>query len=98
MDQAAQATLSIIPFLNKINNHILNPLIALAFAIALLVFFWGIFQFIRSETADTQREKGKSKILWGLVGMFIMVSAFGLIRLILNTFGLSGPNYPNLGI
>ena len=80
-------------FLNKINQYILNPLILLAFAAAFLVFFWGIFQFIASQTADTAREEGKRKIFWGLFGMFIMVSAYGLIRLILGTFGISGPSY-----
>jgi hypothetical protein len=80
-------------FLDKLNQFILNPLILLAFGVAFLVFFWGIFQFIASQTTDTGREEGKRKIFWGLFGMFIMFSAFGLIRLILSTFGISGPSY-----
>ena len=81
-------------FLNKVNQFILNPLILLAFAIAFLVFFWGIFQFIFSQTVDAQRDEGKRKIFWGLFGMFIMISAYGLIRLILGTFGIPVPAYP----
>lgn len=81
-------------YLNKINQFILNPLILLGFALAMLVFFWGIFQFIHSETADAGREEGKRKILWGIFGMFIMVSAYGLINLILNTFGIPVTTYP----
>jgi hypothetical protein len=81
-------------FLNKINQFILNPLILLAFAIAFLVFFWGIFQFISSQTADVQREEGKRKIFWGLFGIFIMISAYGLIRLVLGTFGINTSLYP----
>ena len=84
----------IVPFLNKINQFVLNPLITLTFTVALLVFFWGIFQFINSETADAKRDEGKRKIFYGLLGMFIMISAFGLIRLILNTFGVNPPSYP----
>ncbi|MDP2641870.1 MAG: hypothetical protein Q8P21_01075 [bacterium] len=80
-------------FLNKVNQFILNPLILLAFGIAFLVFFWGIFQFISSQTADAKRDEGKRKIFWGLFGMFIMISAYGLIRLILGTFGISA-GYP----
>lgn len=86
--------MTIVPFLNKINQFILNPLIILAFAIALSVFFWGIIQFINSETADAKRGEGKKKIIWGLFGMFIMISAYGLIRLILGTFGVTPPSYP----
>ena len=82
------------PFLRDISRVILNPLISLLFAIALLMFFVGIFQFINSETSDAKREEGKKKIFYGLVGMFIMVSAYGLIRLILNTFGIPSPSYP----
>lgn len=83
-------------FLNKVNQFILNPLILLAFGTAFLVFFWGIFQFIFSQTVDTQREEGKRKIFWGLFGMFIMISAYGLIHLILSTFGITGPAYLGL--
>ena len=81
------------PFLGKINTFILNPLITLAFAVAFLVFFYGIFQFINSQTSDNNREEGKRKIFYGLIGMFIMFSAYGIITLILNTFGIS-PKYP----
>lgn len=81
-------------FLDKINQFILNPLIFLAFGIAFLVFFWGIFQFIASQTTDTGRDEGKRKIFWGIFGMFIMFSAYGLIRLILGTFGINNPGYP----
>jgi hypothetical protein len=88
--------MSIAPFLNKINEFIINPLIVLIFAIAFVVFFYGIFQFISKETADDKREEGKKKIIYGLFGMFIMFSAYGLIRLILNTFGIPSPSYPNL--
>jgi len=83
------------PLLNDINRLILNPLIGLAFAVALLIFFWGIFQFIASETSDAKREEGKKKILWGLVGMFIMFSAYGLIGLLLGMLGVNVPPYIN---
>ena len=83
--------MSIASFLNKLNAAILNPLIALAFAVATIVFVFGIVQFIRSETADSEREAGKKKILYGLLGMFIMFSVYGLIHIILGTFGISNP-------
>lgn len=81
--------MSIEELLSKINQFILNPIIRLAFAVALLYFFWGIVQFINSETADSKRDEGKKKILYGLLGMFIMFSAYGLIKFILNSLGIS---------
>lgn len=80
-------------FLGAISRLILNPLIILVFAIAFVIFLWGIVQFIGSQTADEERSTGKRKIFWGLFGMFIMISAYGLIRLILGTLGVD-PGYP----
>ncbi len=85
----AAVTISIEGFLNKVNIFILNPLILLVFAIALLVFLYGVLQFIRNADSETGRVEGKKNIGWGLFGMFIMMSAYGLIRIILNTFGLT---------
>ena len=80
-------------FLNKISLYILNPIIILAFGVAFLIFMWGIVQFILKETADENREEGKRKIFWGLFGMFIMFSVYGLINLILGTFGIPKPGF-----
>lgn len=80
--------MTIVPLLKKIDTFILNPLIGLAFAVATIVFLFGIFQFIMSETADNAREAAKKKILYGLLGMFIMSSAYGLIHIVLGTFGI----------
>ena len=85
--------MSVASFLNKINQLFLNPLIILLFAVAILIFFVGIFQFINSETADDSREKGKKKIFYGLIGMFVMFSAYGLIHLVLSTFHIQPPTY-----
>lgn len=80
-------------FLNKVNAAIINPLILLVFAVAFLVFAWGIFQFLANASEGSKREEGKQKILYGLIGMFIMFSAYGLIRLTLGTFGINQPDY-----
>ena len=87
--------MDITSFLNKVNAVIINPLVVLIFAIALLVFFWGIFQFISSASEGSERDKGKKKILYGLIGMFVMFSAYGLIRVVLGTFGVHPPSYLN---
>ena len=84
----AEALISIAPFLDKVNRVVINPLIGLVFAIAFLIFIFGIFQFINKAGEAKDREDGKRKILYGLLGMFIMFSAYGIIHLILVTFGI----------
>lgn len=81
--------------LNGINRFILNPLIGLLFFVALLVFMWGIFRFIGNAGSEDARETGKRNIMWGIAGMFIMISVYGIIRLLLGTFGISGATSAN---
>jgi uncharacterized membrane protein YbhN (UPF0104 family) len=88
--------LTIVPLLNNINRYILNPIILLLFSVALLVFFWGLFRFISNADNETERETGRQNIMYGLIGMFIMVSVYGLMRLVLGSFGISAPGYIRL--
>lgn len=81
-------------FLLKFNDAILNPLITLLFAIAVVYFSWGIFEFIRDSDSGEAREKGKSHMVYGIVGMFIMIAVFGIMRLITNTLGLDDSVLP----
>lgn len=80
--------MSITEFLGKVNAAILNPLIVLLLIVALVVFLWGIFQFVLHNDDETERERGKRSIVWGLVGMFIMFAVWGIVRLILGTLGI----------
>ena len=83
--------MAISPLLNKINNAIVNPLITLLFAVAFLVFLYGIFQFIANTGSDEGREKGKKNMLYGIIGLFIMIAVYGIIHIILGTFGVTAP-------
>lgn len=75
--------------LGKIEHAIIDPLILLAFVVALIVFFWGIIKFINaSGTGDaTAMSSGKQNIIWGVVGMTIMISAYGILEIINGTVG-----------
>lgn len=74
-------------FKNIIDN-ILNPVIYLLFALAVIYFFIGVIKFIKNSDSETERKVGLNHIIWGIVGIFIMLSARGLINIILATFGL----------
>ncbi|OHA89129.1 MAG: hypothetical protein A2653_02880 [Candidatus Zambryskibacteria bacterium RIFCSPHIGHO2_01_FULL_43_25] len=80
--------MSVAPLLHKINEFILNPIIVLLFTVSLLLFFWGIFQFVRNTDNEEARSTGQRNMLWGIIGMFIMFAVFGVIRIILQTFGI----------
>lgn len=74
--------------IRKVNKAIINPLIVLFFAIAAVYFAYGVFEFIKDSDSPDAREKGKQHIIWGLIGMAIMGSAFFIMSLILGTLGI----------
>jgi hypothetical protein len=84
--------MSVTGLINNIEQYILNPLIALLFAIAFLIFFIGIFQMIVDSQSGKDTGESKKKVLYGLIGMFVMFSAYGLVHLILTTFGIATPS------
>jgi len=76
--------------LAKIYTEIANPIIKLLFAAAFVMFFWGILKFFKEHDNEELRNEGKRHMLWGIVGMFIIVAVFGIMRLIANTVGADG--------
>lgn len=78
----------------EIINEVLVPIV---FAIAFIVFIWGVFQyFIQGGSDEEAKEKGKSLMLWGLIGFFLMVSVWGLVNILVGTFDLNNavPDFP----
>lgn len=70
---------------NPIISNIVYPLIELLFGVAILIFVYGVIQMIIHGGDADAREKGKSMIIYGSIGLFIMVSAWGIIYLVSNT-------------
>lgn len=71
----------------RIVDAIINPLMALLFAIALVVFLWGVAEYVWKASDDTKKKEGKNHMLWGIIGMFIMLAAVGIVNLIVNSLG-----------
>jgi succinate dehydrogenase/fumarate reductase cytochrome b subunit len=74
--------------LNKFVDYIINPLILVIFAAGFFMFVWGLVQFIIDLGEGAHREEGIEHMKWGIVGMLVMVSVYGIIALLSNTFGL----------
>jgi len=71
-----------------INKVVINPIIGFLFALALAYFFFGLIKFLVNKGKDENSvTQGKSHMVWGIIGMFIMVSVFGIMNLITGTIG-----------
>lgn len=87
-------------FFDGITQFINNVLIPLVFAIALLVFLYGVFKyFILGGGDPDSRKEGTQLMLYAVIGFVVMVSIFGIVNLIADGLGFSDDeeiqNIPN---
>ena len=77
----------------KLVSVIIDPLLALFFAVAVLVFVWGLVEFLTGlARGEADKEKGRRHMLWGIAGLFIMTVATVLVQVTIKTIGGYNPN------
>lgn len=78
---------SVINIMIWIKCFIVTAVIPLIFALAFMFFLWGVFKFMRASDAKAKQDSQKL-IWWGLIGLFVMVSVWGIIRILGMTLGI----------
>lgn len=64
-------------------------IIPLFYTLAFLFFVIGMVRFFFLG-GEENREKGRQFMLWSIIGFVVMFSVWGIVRLLLATFGVSG--------
>jgi uncharacterized membrane protein YidH (DUF202 family) len=62
------------------------------FALAVVFFLYGMVEFLANQTNEEKKTTGKSHMLWGIVGIFIMLGVWFILGVIINTFNIQGIN------
>ena len=87
-------------FFQKILVFINNTLVPLIFALALLMFLWGVFKFFILGGDDDSRQDGKKFMIWGILAFVMMVSVWGIVNALAGGLGFSKDeniqNIPNI--
>ncbi len=73
-------------FVHDVNQMIINPIIYVLFALAIAFFLFGVFQFLLNQDNEEKKSTGKSHMLWGIIGITIMIGVFAIMNIILRTF------------
>ena len=77
-------------FRETLTNELLYPLFLLIFAVGFIVFVWGALEFMWGLNASSEvdaKQRGKKHMLYGVVGMFIMFVASGIVYLLIDIVG-----------
>ena|SRR3989344_1589395 len=76
-------------------GNIVNILIPIVFALAVLFFFWGLAMYIFG--ADHDKEKAKKTMVWGVVALFVMAAVWGLVNFLGDALGIDNEAAPDVG-
>jgi len=64
-----------------------NVVIYLLVALAVIYIVWAVVHFlVKGSEGDENRHKAIMQIVWGIVGLVIILSIWGLVGILVNTF------------
>jgi len=74
-----------------------RSIIPLIFALAIAAFVWGVVNFfIIGADEEAKRSQGKQFMIWGIIALAVMLSVWGLVRILGRTFNLNTQVIPGI--
>ena len=73
-----------------------NMVIPFIFAIAIVMFLWGVVQLVINADDAEKKEKGRTFMIWGIIGLTAMIGVWGLVKILGATFGLTTSVLPQV--
>lgn len=82
---------------NSLSSRILgifNTVVYLLVALAVLFIVWNVVLYIVKGANPEEKGKAGSQVLAGIIGLFVIVSIWGLVNILTNTFKTTPTNQP----
>lgn len=73
---------------------LLNTVVVLLISLAVVFFIWGIVKYIMADS-DDEKVAGRKTMINGIIAIFVIVSVWGLVNVLDNTFNLSSGSASN---
>jgi len=80
----------------KTAKDLVADTIPLVIGLALVYFIYGIAQYISNSGDAAKKEEGKTRMTWGIIALFVIISVWGLVSLIQYTIWSGGPTSSEL--
>jgi len=65
---------------------LMQSVVPLLVALSLAGFVYGVIKFFMNPDNEEKKKNGKSFMLWGIISLFVIVSIWGLVGILSNTF------------
>ena len=66
-----------------------SAVIPLLMSLAVVSFIWGVIQYVINSDDENKKSKGRDFMIWGILALTVMVSIWGLVAILGNTFGIN---------
>lgn len=72
--------------------------IPLIFALALVMFIWGVVRYVINSSDEAKKEQGRQFMIWGIIALTVMLCVWGLVAVLANTFGINVKIIPQVAV
>jgi hypothetical protein len=69
-------------------GEILNTIIPILIVLGVVYFVWGVITYMIGQDEEAKK-KGRDKIIYGIIGLVVIVAMWGLVGIITKTFGIN---------
>jgi hypothetical protein len=83
--------------LMQIFLNLLGIFMSVLYAVAFVTFFWGLVKYIWNTDDPKGREEGTKWMAWSVLALFVMVTLWGIVGILVRTFNLTPLVIPQLG-
>jgi hypothetical protein len=76
-------------------GQFLNSVVPVLIALAVVYFVWGVVTYVISSDEEAKKT-GRDRIIFGIIGLAVIIGMWGLVNLLANTFSLNNSGTENL--
>ncbi len=80
----------------NVAKFLLGPLLTFLTVLALVLFIAGVIEFTRNADNSDARKRGKQRMLWGVIALFVMLGFISITGIFTQTFFGGNPMLPQL--
>lgn len=74
-------------------KDILGTILPVLISFGVVYFVWGIVTYVIAD-GEEDKKKGKSRMIYGVIGFAVIVGMWGLVNIITTTFGIENTTAP----
>ena len=76
-------------------SELLNAILPVLIALGVVYFVFGVITYVINDDAEAKK-KGRDRIIFGIIGLAVIIGVWGLVLILTRTFLGENPNAQNI--